>query len=118
METQNNNSDKSQCGNKSKPLLATGLCYVVECSSGCYDDYHSWIAGIYLDAFDAEHLKKEITTKIEIEKNTPCPFEENQLEFLTDKQSDAYYKWWENNNNASEFNSANVVEYPIGKPCR
>lgn len=111
-------SVENKNGNFAKPMLATGLCYVVECSAGCYDDYHSWIAGIYLDAFDAEKLKTEITTKIEIQKNIPCPFDENQLEFLTDEQNDVYYKWWNDNNDATEFNSARVVEYPIGKPCR
>jgi hypothetical protein len=110
--------NEAKNGNKSKPMLATGLCYVVECSAGSYDDCHSWIAGIYLDAFDAEKLKTEITTEIEIQKNIPCPFDENQLEFLTDEQSDTYYKWWDDNNDANEFNSARVIEYPIGKPFR
>ena len=104
----------AECGNKSKPLLATGLCYVVECSAGSYDDYHTWIAGIFLDAIDAEKLKTEITTKNEIEKNTPAPYTEEQLEFLTDEQSDKFYKWWNDNNEANEFNSAKVVEYPFG----
>lgn len=108
----------AECGNKSKPLLATGLCYVVECSAGIYDDYHTWIAGIFLDAIDAEKLKTEITTKNEIEKNTPAPYTEEQLEFLTDEQSDKFYKWWNDNNEANEFNSAKVVEYPLGKSCR
>ena len=111
-------SNTAENGNKSKPLLATGLCYVVEYSSGCYDDYHWWIAGIFPDAIDAEKLKEEITNKIEITKNIPCPFDEDNLEFLTDEQSDIYYKWWNDNNNANEFNSAKVVEYPFGKSCR
>ena len=105
-------------GNSTKPLLATGLCYVVECSAGRYDDYHTWIAGIFPDAIDAEKLKEEITNKIEISKNIPCPFDEDNLEFLTDEQNDIYYKWWNDNNDANEFNSAKVVEYPFGKSCR
>ena len=32
------------------------VCYVVECSAGCYDDYHTWIAGVFPDAIDAEKL--------------------------------------------------------------
>ena len=61
--------NEAENGNKSKPLLATGLCYVVECSAGRYDDYHTWIAGIFPDAIDAEKLKEEITNKIEISQN-------------------------------------------------
>ena len=94
------------------------MCYVVECSAGCYDDYHTWIAGIFPDAVDAEKLKEEITNKVEISKNIPCPFDEDNLEFLTDEQNDIYYKWWNDNNDANEFNSAKVVEYPFGKSCR
>ena len=94
------------------------MCYVVECSAGCYDDYHTWIAGIFPDAIDAEKLKEEITNRIEISKNIPCPFDEDNLEFLTEEQNDIYYKWWNENNDALEFNSARVVEYPFGKSCR
>ena len=94
------------------------MCYVVECSAGCYDDYHTWIAGVFPDAIDAEKLKEEITNKIEISKNIPCPFNEDSLEFLTDEQNDIYYKWWNENNDALEFNSARVVEYPFGKSYR
>jgi hypothetical protein len=111
------NANKEDISNDPKPLLANGLCYVVECSSGCYDDYHSWIAGIYLNASDAEKLKNEITTNIEIKKNIPFPFDEKQLEFLTDEQEKQYYNWWHINNDANNFNSAIVVEYPINEPC-
>lgn len=110
-------SENTETSNSTKPVSATGLCYVVECSAGSYDDFHWWIAGIFLDAFDAEKLKKEIETKIEIAKNIPSPFEEDKLEFLTDEQSDVYCKWWNDNNDAKEFNIAKVVEYPIGKSC-
>ena len=118
MESTKPTLNTSENGNKSKPLLATGLCYVVECSAGSYDDYHTWISGIFPDAIDAEKLKNEITTKIEITKNIPAPFKEEDLEFLTDEQSDVFYKWWNENNDACEFNSAKVVEYPFGKSCR
>ena len=94
------------------------MCYVVECSAGSYDDYHTWIAGIFPVAVDAEKLKEEITNKVEISKNIPCPFDEDNLEFLTDEQNDIYDKWWNDNNDANEFNSAKVVEYPFGKSCR
>lgn len=111
-------SENTEPSNSTKPVLATGFCYVVECSAGSYDDYHTWIAGIFPDAIDAENLKKEIENKNEIVKNIPCPFDEDNLEFLTDEQNDIYYKWWNENNDANEFNSAKVVEYPFGKSCR
>ncbi len=66
------------------------MCYVVECSAGRYDDYHTWIAGIFPDAIDAEKLKEEITNKIEISKNIPCQFNEESMECLTDEQNEIY----------------------------
>jgi len=109
------NTQVPQCD---KTAVSDRMCYVVECSAGCYDDYHTWIAGIFPDAIDAEKLKIEITNRVEISKNIPCPFDEDNLEFLTDEQNDIYYKWWNDNNDANEFNSAKVVEYPFGKSCR
>ena len=93
------------------------MCYIVQCSAGQYDDHHTWIVGIYDNAFDAESLKKEIEKDIDIIRNTPEPFIMNynnatkQELDLYDKLSDEYYK-------AEEFNSVNVLEYPFGKSCR
>ena len=118
MESTKPTLNEAEKGNKSKPLLATGLCYVVECSAGSWDDYHTWIAGIFPDAFSAERLKDEITNKVEIAKNIPAPYKEEDLEFLTEEQNDIFHKWWNENNDAYEFNSAKVNEYPFGKSCR
>jgi hypothetical protein len=113
----NNSSNEAENGNKSKPLLATGFCYVVECSAGQYDDYHWWIAGIFDNAFDAENLKREIDKNIEIVRNIPEPFALD-MDNLTEKEYIAYDKWSGDHYEAWEFNSAKVVEYPFGKSCR
>ena len=91
------------------------VCYVVECNSGQYDDYHWWIAGIFEDAFAAEKLKQEILKEIEIIRNTEAPYEFENIEELTDEQYDIYYKWRQETNQADEFNEATVVEYPLGE---
>ena len=91
------------------------VCYVVECSSGSYDDYRTWISGIFLDASDAENLKTQIETRIENTKNIPCPFKEEDLGILSDEQSSSFYKWWEENNKAMEFNGVTVTEIPLNK---
>jgi hypothetical protein len=89
------------------------FCYVVECSAGSYDDYHTWIAGIFSDAVDAENLKKKINTEIEIVKNTPCPFKDEEIPFLSSEQSRTFYKWYDENEKANDFNTAKVNEYPM-----
>lgn len=94
------------------------VCYVVQCSAGSYDDYHTWIAGIYLNALEAEELKLKIIAEIDVVKNIPKPYKEEELKFLTFEQREVYYKWCDENNDANEFNSANVIEYPLGKPVK
>jgi hypothetical protein len=96
--------------------LETSICYVVRCSSGSYDDYRTWIAGIFPYEIDAENLKNEIIAQVEAGKNNPCPFDKEALESLTDEQIEIYQTWWIDNNNACEFNSAIVLRYPFGKP--
>lgn len=88
-------------------------CYVVACSSGQYDDFEVWIDGIYLDAFDAEKRKKEIEDYYQELLDTPCPFKEEDLEYLTDEQYDKYNKWELDRYFAQEFNGAEVKEYEL-----
>lgn len=34
------------------------------------------------------------------------------------ENSDVFYRGWNESNDVSEFNSANVLEYPLGQPVR
>jgi hypothetical protein len=90
------------------------ICYVVECSAGDYESYHTWIAGILLNFEDAEKLKNEIIEKIEIIKNTP--YAPEYFEALTIEQRNRiYYEWWHKKQQALEFNTAKVKVYPFNK---
>lgn len=94
------------------------VCYVVECSSGSWDDYRSWIAGIFPNEADAEKLKEEINSKADAARSIPCPFEVDDPDSLSVEDFGIYYKWWNINNEASEFNSADVKEYPFGEAVK
>lgn len=96
-------------------MIFTEYCYVVNCSAGSYEDYRTNIVGIFPDIFSAEQLKDEIVNRVEFLKNTPCPFDEKDLEFLTEKQKSIYYKWLNEINDALEFNYASIDKYPFGK---
>lgn len=88
-------------------------CYVVSCSSGQYDSFHVWIDGIFLLEIDAEERKKEIEDLYQEALDTPCPFKEEDLEYLTDKQLDEYYRWDMDRYYAEDFNGAEVKEYEL-----
>ena len=106
-------------GNSTKPLLATGLCYVVQSSAGEHDDYRWWIDGIFNNPFDAEKLKDIINNTMEIYKNLPEPFlQDANSKGWTMAQHLEYDNWHSQNSIAIEFKGAKVVEYPFGKSCR
>lgn len=93
------------------------ICYVVECSAGDYESYHTWIAGIFLNLEDAEKLKNEIIEKIEIIKDISSPYDSEYFESLTiEQRSTIYYEWWHKKQQALEFNTAKVKVYPFNKP--
>ena len=94
------------------------VCYVVECSAGSYDDYHTWVSGIFLDALDAENLKREIEVENEVIKNTPCPIKEEDLDFLTKDSKDIYYKWYDAQERVADFGSVIVKEMPLNSRIR
>ena len=90
-------------------------CYVVQCNSGQYDDYHWWIAGIFEDVFAAEKLKQEILKEIEILRNAEAPYEFSDINDITEEQYTVWQKWNNEYYQAEEFNEATVVEYPLGE---
>lgn len=94
------------------------VCYVVECSSGSWDDYRSWIAGIFPNEADAEELKEEINSKADAARSVPCLFEVDDPDTLSIEESSVYYEWWNNKDEALEFNSAEVKEYPFGEAVK
>lgn len=88
-------------------------CYVVACSSGQYDDFNVWIDGIYLNAADAEERREEIENSYQELLDTPCPFKEEDLDYLTDEQYKKYNRWEMDRYYAEEFNGAEVKEHEL-----
>lgn len=89
-------------------------CYIVQCSNGTYD-YHHWIAGIFDNATDAEKLKQEIINENESARDTPAPFDESELKFLSDDNAEIYYKWLDKYDLAIEANTPTITEYDFNK---
>ena len=94
-------------------MVGLKKCYVVSCSSGQYDGFNVWIDGIFLSEMDAEKRKNEIEEYNQVILDTPCPFKEEDLEYLTDKQLEEYYRWDMDRYYAEEFNGAKVKEYEL-----
>lgn len=89
--------------------------YVVEASSGEYDDYMKWVHAVYLTEEEANKSRDELKEKMRLLKEIPCPVDDTILEDLSEEDFELYDKWALGSNEASEFNTAIVKEYKIGK---
>lgn len=94
--------------------------YIVEASSGSYDDYHTWIHAVYLTPEEAGAEKDRLNLEWEAKKNILPPFPVDADEDLIDEnlspeEKKIYHIWWRNNFDAEEWNPAVVKEYEIGK---
>lgn len=94
--------------------------YIVEASSGSYDDYAWWIHGIYLTSEEAEQSKNKLNAEWEAKKNILPPFpvdKDGDLidENLSPEEKKIYHIWWRDNFYSEEWNGAKVKEYEIGK---
>lgn len=91
------------------------VCYVVQSSSGRYNDYRTWISGIFLDALDADNLRREIEFKNRALLEIPCPVKEEDWDILTKEQKEIFYNWSDDKERASEFNESFVTEMLLNK---
>ncbi len=102
--------------NNANVLLGDGFVYLVECSSGIWDSYHWWVGGIFEKQEDAEKYAQKLNDENKRLKELECPIK-TPVEDMTDEEETEYYRWWNGNNDAMEWNGAKVKQYPVNKPC-
>jgi len=93
--------------------------YLVECSAGCWDSYHWWVGGIFENQEDADNYAHALNIENQRLLEVECPFKEPVEDMdLTEEEDDKYYRWWNDHNDAVEWNGAKVKQYPINNPAR
>jgi hypothetical protein len=102
--------------NNANVLLGAGFVYLVECSSGSWDSYHWWVGGIFEKQEDADKYAQSLNDENKRLKEVECSIK-TPFEDMTDEEETEYYRWWNGNNDAMEWNGAKVKQYPINKPC-
>ena len=85
--------------------------YVIEYSSGSYEDYEFHIEGIFTNPHQAELSAEKIRKQIEEWKDTECPTGEKSPMELEENEWQLYYSWMDLQNKAREFNFWRVTEY-------
>lgn len=90
--------------------------YVVECSSGTWDDYHSWISGIFTNLNEAskirdEHLEKAESLKYEYKEKHDLWLHGRSI--VPEGERDELFEWIEANENYGDNFNCWVTEYPL-----
>ena len=89
--------------------------YIVQCSSGMYDDYHTWIDSVWDDASKAEERKEFIIAGNKRAIETPPPYPEEDIEFLSEEQSKLYDDWYGEWIAAIDENNPQVIEIELNQ---
>lgn len=87
--------------------------YVVRASSGCWDDYHWWIEGIFSTEEKACQHKKFVDDLIEKIRKEEKPYTELDLD---EDEKRKLYKWESRQLEAKEFNDCDIQEIRIDTP--
>lgn len=90
--------------------------YVIKCSRGIWDDYASWIGGIFTDARTAEDTCQKMNDEQARIALIPNPVPD--AEFYDGMDEKIFKQWedWERENSfAREWNKATVCEYELNK---
>lgn len=102
-----------------QPPLENKSVYVVECSSGIWDEYHWWIDGIFENPEDAEKHAQSLNDENKRVLAIECPIqldEDSNMDDATNEELKLYLDWAEVNSKAKEWNGAEVTQYPLNKP--
>lgn len=87
--------------------------YVLECSSGQYEDFRTWIVDIFKNPKDAEAMKYEIEMRNKEILLIEDPYENIDWEDLSETEQMKKGKSWQLKYDAEEFNEAKVKEYTL-----
>lgn len=87
--------------------------FIVECSSGSYEDQRTWIDSIYYDRGKANTRKKEIESEYKAKNDLENPIGHDDYYIMTEEQYKKYEKYLYNRSEGHEFNSATVTGYKI-----
>lgn len=86
--------------------------YLVECSSGSWDDYHSWVGGIFKTK-EAAEMARDILNEKSKEVKDRCPVK-TKFEDMTDEEENIYWKY-KIENKEMDWNESVVKDYLLDK---
>ena len=87
--------------------------YILKSDFGQREDGYDRTDGVYLDPVKAENAKREIEALMKEYKEMPCPFSDEELEYLTPEQEDEMQKWSLIHYDSREFNFCTIEEHDV-----
>ena len=89
--------------------------YIVECHSGDFDSYTTWIAGVYTTNEAASELSNRLNTEAKVIKdNCPVKYSDD----LSDEDDEIYWNYHVKYQKAMEFGEAEVREIILNKEIK
>ncbi len=89
--------------------------YIVECSAGSFDSFRTYISGVYDELGLAEELKDKLNAEnLKIREEFNRLRDPQNPDDMSPAQDDFYYR----NQQALEFNKAEVVTYILNKEIK
>lgn len=94
--------------------------YIIECSAGSWDSYHTWIGGIYTNEKSAEIAKNKLNLDAKIIRDN-CPVKPTEdgitdydiLETLSEEDQQKYWEYFSKHTDEMEWNEATIRKYPL-----
>ena len=87
--------------------------YIVKCSTGNYDDFTWWIAGVYDTIEGATILMNELNTKAKrIQESSPVP-KDPEGDYY---DSEEYWEYYAEHAQWMDWNEAGIAVYTVNKP--
>jgi hypothetical protein len=87
--------------------------YLVECSSGQYEDNREWIDSVWDDNLKANQRKAEIDLYYKTIGELENPIGHEDYNIMSEEEYELYEKWLQNKSDSYEYNNTNILEYEL-----
>lgn len=93
--------------------------FVLEGTKGEYDEYVSWVEGVFSSKSKLHDYECEYFKNLETIKQSQCPIDEelyntpNWYDMASDEEYKLVVDWWKVVGNAKSFNQFNIIECEV-----
>lgn len=87
--------------------------YLIEVSTGSYEDSRNWIDSVWDDKLKAEERKIEIDLEYKNMGECENPIGHEDYNIMNEKEYEIYENWSQDKYDAHEYNNTIILEYEL-----